>query len=94
LAAAAFQAATVQDPNGAQKPRDALATLKKGPPRDAIRREYEKLRIARDDQAVAEEIEALALEGLNSGESMKADDRYWADKRQRLMDRHQRPGPR
>jgi hypothetical protein len=51
-------------------------------------------RIARDDQAAEEELEALALEGLKSGESIKADERYWADKRQRLIDRHHKTGTR
>ena len=51
-------------------------------------------RIARDDQAAEEELEALALEGLNSGESIEADERYWAEKRQRLIDRHQKTGSR
>jgi len=45
-------------------------------------------RIALDDQAAEEELEALALEGLNSGESIEADERYWAEKRQRLIDRY------
>jgi hypothetical protein len=45
-------------------------------------------RIAHDDQAAEEELESLAIEGLNSGESMEADERYWGEKRQRLMDRH------
>ncbi len=34
-------------------------------------------RIAREDQQAEEELEALALEGLNSGESIEADERYW-----------------
>lgn len=49
-------------------------------------------RIARDDQAAEEELEALAIEGLNSGESIEADERYWAEKRQRLMNRRQKTG--
>lgn len=51
-------------------------------------------RIARDDQAAEEELEALALEGLKSGESIDADEPYWAEKRQRLMDRYQKTGIR
>jgi hypothetical protein len=51
-------------------------------------------RIARDDQAAEEELEALALEGLNSGESIEANERYWAEKRQRLIDRHHKTGAR
>ena len=49
-------------------------------------------RIARDDQAAEDELEALALEGLKSGESIEVDQRYWADKRQRLIDRHHKTG--
>jgi hypothetical protein len=48
-------------------------------------------RIARDDQAAEKELEALALEGLNSGASIEADEKYWAAKRQQLIDRHPRP---
>jgi plasmid stability protein len=51
-------------------------------------------RIAREDQQAEEELEALALEGLNSGESIEADERYWEQKRRRLMDRHQKTGMR
>jgi hypothetical protein len=40
------------------------------------------------------ELEALALEGLNSGASIEADDKYWAVKRQRLIDRHPTTGSR
>jgi len=49
-------------------------------------------RIARDDQAAEEELEALAIKGLNSGESIEADERYWQQKRKRLMDRHPETG--
>jgi hypothetical protein len=51
-------------------------------------------RIARDDEAAEQELEALALEGLNSGDSIVADDKYWADKRARLIERHQKTGTR
>ncbi|HUQ90367.1 MAG TPA: hypothetical protein VM120_01720 [Bryobacteraceae bacterium] len=51
-------------------------------------------RIASDDQAAEEELQVLAVEGLNSGESIEADERYWAEKRQRLIDRHQKTGTR
>jgi hypothetical protein len=33
----------------------------------------------------------LALEGLSSGESIVADDKYWQDKRARLIDHHLAP---
>ena len=45
-------------------------------------------RIARDEEQAEKELEALALEGLRSGDSIEADDAYWADKRRRLMERH------
>jgi hypothetical protein len=45
-------------------------------------------RIARDDQQAEEELEELALEGLNSGESVAADEAYWEEKRRRLIERH------
>jgi hypothetical protein len=51
-------------------------------------------RIARDDQAAEDELEALALEGLKSGESIEAGEQYWADKRKRLIDRYQKTGSR
>jgi len=38
-------------------------------------------RIARDDERAEEELEALAVDGLNSGESILADERYWVKKR-------------
>lgn len=41
-------------------------------------------RIARDDQREEEELEALALEGLDSGESIPADETYWQEKRRGL----------
>jgi hypothetical protein len=51
-------------------------------------------RIARDDQAAEDELEALALQGLKSGESIEADELYWAEKRQRLIDRYHKNGVR
>jgi len=51
-------------------------------------------RIARDDQEAEEELEALALEGLNSGESIEANEKYWEEKRRRLKERHGPTGAR
>ena len=51
-------------------------------------------RIARDDEKAEQELESLALEGLNSGESIEADERYWADKRRRLIERQDKTGTR
>jgi hypothetical protein len=47
-------------------------------------------RIARDDQQAADELERLALDGLNSGRSIVTDEEYWDDKRRRLIDRHRK----
>ena len=49
-------------------------------------------RIALDDQAAEEELEELAIEGLNSGEAIEADKRYWEEKRKRLIGRHRKTG--
>ena len=51
-------------------------------------------RIARDDERAEQELEALALEGLNSGDSIVPDERYWANKRRRLIERHEKTGTR
>ena len=54
-------------------------------------------RIARDDQQAEEELQALALalEGLNSDESIEADQKYWEEKHQQLTARYQKnPFPR
>lgn len=48
-------------------------------------------RIARDDERAEQELEALAMGGLDSGESILGDESYWAEKRRRLSDRV-RPG--
>jgi hypothetical protein len=47
-------------------------------------------RIARDDERAEQELEALALEGLHSGESIMADEKYWENKRGRLNERHEK----
>lgn len=49
-------------------------------------------RIACEDEAAERDLEDLALEGLNSGDSFEADEAYWAAKRQRLIDRSQSGG--
>src|SRR6266436_2327942 len=51
-------------------------------------------RIASDDEHAEQELEALALEGLNSGESIEANEKYWEGKRRRLIDRHQKTSAR
>jgi hypothetical protein len=45
-------------------------------------------RIADEENEAEEEIEALALEGLRSGEPIVADERYWEDKHRLLIERH------
>ncbi|MFN0169027.1 MAG: hypothetical protein ACKV22_21585 [Bryobacteraceae bacterium] len=44
-------------------------------------------RVARDDQAAEEELEALAVEGLTSGESFEVGPSYWELKHRRLDER-------
>ena len=45
-------------------------------------------RLVRTDEAAMNELEELALEGLNSGEPIEADnDEYWQEK-QRRLDQH------
>jgi antitoxin ParD1/3/4 len=48
--------------------------------------------IARDDEAAEEELEVLALAGLNSGEAIPVTDEYWEQKRRRIIERHQKTG--
>jgi hypothetical protein len=48
-------------------------------------------RLARDDEAAEEELEALGQEGLNSGQSIAASESYWDEKRRRIIDRHRTP---
>ncbi len=51
-------------------------------------------RIARDDEQAEQELEMLALQGINSGESIEADRKYWEEKRRRLIERHPKTGTR
>jgi len=52
-------------------------------------------RLARDDEAAEEELEALALEGLNSGQSIEGSESYWDGRKRRLIiDRYRNTGPR
>jgi hypothetical protein len=48
-------------------------------------------RLIRADQQADDELEALALEGLNSGEPAESGPRYWADKH-RCLDERLRTG--
>jgi len=49
-------------------------------------------RIAKDDQAAEEELQTLAMEGLNSGPSVPGDDQFWEERRRRLAERHHQSG--
>jgi hypothetical protein len=51
-------------------------------------------RLVNADQAAEEELEALALEGLNSGEPIEAGPGYWEDKHRRLEERLKKTGGR
>ena len=44
-------------------------------------------RIAREDQEAEEELEALALEGLHSGDPIDVGSGYWEEKHRRLEER-------
>jgi len=49
-------------------------------------------RLIRADQQAEDELEALALEGLNSGEPIEVGPRYWEDKHRRLDERLNKTG--
>jgi hypothetical protein len=51
-------------------------------------------RIARDDEQAEQELEQLALEGFRSGASIVADQKYWEEKRAKLIERHHKTGTR
>jgi hypothetical protein len=51
-------------------------------------------RLVNADQAAEEELEALALEGLNSGRAIKAGPEFWEDLHRELDERLKRTGTR
>jgi hypothetical protein len=51
-------------------------------------------RLVNADQAAEEELEALALEGLNSGAPIEVGPGYWEEKHRRLDERLKRTGTR
>ena len=51
-------------------------------------------RLVRADQQAEDEFEALALEGLDSGEPMEAGLGYWEEKHRRLDERLKKTGTR
>ena len=51
-------------------------------------------RLVRADQQAEEELEALTLEGLNSGQPIEVGPGYWVDKHRRLDERLNKAGTR
>ena len=51
-------------------------------------------RLLRADQRAEDELEALALEGLNSGEAVEVGTGYWEEKHRRLDERLKKTGAR
>jgi len=51
-------------------------------------------RLVRADQQAEDELEALAWEGLNSGEPIAARPGYWEEKHRRLDERFKKTGAR
>ena len=51
-------------------------------------------RLLRSDQQAEEELEALALEGLNSGESIEVGPGYWEEKHRQLDEGLKKTGAR
>jgi len=51
-------------------------------------------RLVSADQAGEEEIESLALEGLNSGDPIEVGPGYWEEKHRRLDERPKKTGAR
>ena len=52
-------------------------------------------RVAIDDEdadAAIAELRELAMEGIESGESIIVDDAFWAEKRRELIERHTKNG--
>jgi hypothetical protein len=51
-------------------------------------------RLLNADQSAEEELESLALEGLNSGDAIEAGPGYWEEKHRRLDERLKKTGTR
>lgn len=51
-------------------------------------------RLVRADQQAEDQLEAVALEGLNSGEPIEAGPGYWEEKHRRLDERLKKTGTR
>jgi len=58
-------------------------------------REYVRELLRQDqNRRAGEKLEALLLEGLNSGEPIEISPQYWENKRQELIERHSRKNGR
>jgi hypothetical protein len=51
-------------------------------------------RLVRSDRTASEELESLALEGLNSGDPIEVGSGYWEEKHRRLDERLKKSGTR
>ena len=67
---------------------EAAVVLKERAEAEGISVEEYVERIALDEQKAWDELEALALEGINSGESIEGNDAYWESKIQRLREKY------
>ena len=67
---------------------EAAAVLKERAEAEGISVEEYVERIALDEQKAWDELEALALEGINSGESVEGNDEYWESKIKRLREKY------
>jgi hypothetical protein len=63
---------------------DLEARLRANAEAEGISVEAYLQRLVRSDQEEIEQLEALALEGLNSGEPIQASPGYWEEKHRRL----------
>ena len=51
-------------------------------------------RLVQDDQAAVDELDALATEGVNSGDATEVGQGYWEEKHRRLDERLKKTGTR
>ena len=67
---------------------EAAVVLKERAEAEGISVEEYVERMALDEQKAWDELEALALEGINSGESVEGNDEYWAQMHRRLQEKY------
>ena len=67
---------------------EAAVVLKERAEAEGISVEEYVERIALDEQKAWDELEALALEGINSGESIEGNDEYWEKMLKRLHEKY------